>query len=176
MITGMSKPVSPEVEYQRTSAAAKERWANPEIRARTIEGIKKGRGMRPEVLAALRERIRRQWADPEWVAKHHAAQMAGLARPEVRAKISAAQRRVWATKSRVRRARGPFVADGLPIRCECCGHPFTKTRRPELDHRVSIALGGSDDSSNANWLCAECHSFKTGTEFRVLSALRNAGR
>lgn len=36
----------------------------------------------------------------------------------------------------------------------------------ELDHIVNVAVGGSDDDSNLQILCVECHKVKTMEESR----------
>jgi 5-methylcytosine-specific restriction protein A len=47
--------------------------------------------------------------------------------------------------------------------CRACGR-VTDKREGEVDHRTPLALGGSDDPSNLQWLCIECHRLKTQRE------------
>ncbi|MFU8927546.1 HNH endonuclease [Acinetobacter puyangensis] len=47
--------------------------------------------------------------------------------------------------------------------CLECG---VVTRALELDHIVNIAQGGTDDESNLQSLCVECHKKKTQNESR----------
>lgn len=49
----------------------------------------------------------------------------------------------------------------LPMRCAHCG---TEDAPLELDHIVNAAAGGTNDLSNAQWLCTACHAAKTKTE------------
>lgn len=48
--------------------------------------------------------------------------------------------------------------------CQCCG---TVTMELECDHIVNQAQGGSDDLSNLQSLCKNCHSNKTQAESRA---------
>lgn len=45
--------------------------------------------------------------------------------------------------------------------CQCCGRV---TQDLELDHIVNIAQGGTEDESNLQSLCIECHKVKTQNE------------
>ena len=48
--------------------------------------------------------------------------------------------------------------------CQSCGRV---TQALELDHIVNVAQGGTDDESNLQSLCVECHKKKTQMESRV---------
>lgn len=39
-------------------------------------------------------------------------------------------------------------------RCAVCG----STKNLQRNHRIPTSLGGSQDSSNKEWLCANCHA------------------
>ena len=59
--------------------------------------------------------------------------------------------------------------------CQGCG---MVTTRGEVDHRIPLASGGSNDDSNLQWLCIEgedggCHGRKTATEGGVSKKSRN---
>ena len=45
--------------------------------------------------------------------------------------------------------------------CQCCG---VVTMNLELDHIMNVAQGGSDDESNLQSLCVDCHKIKTQRE------------
>jgi 5-methylcytosine-specific restriction protein A len=64
-------------------------------------------------------------------------------------------------------ARNARIAARDMYTCRTCGRATDK-REGEVDHRTPLALGGSDDASNLQWLCIECHQLKTKNE--------NAGR
>ncbi|MGX9297733.1 HNH endonuclease [Tsukamurella paurometabola] len=49
----------------------------------------------------------------------------------------------------------------LPMRCARCGADNAPL---ELDHIVNAAAGGTNDLTNAQWLCTDCHAAKTKTE------------
>jgi 5-methylcytosine-specific restriction protein A len=34
----------------------------------------------------------------------------------------------------------------------------------QVDHRIPLAEGGTDDASNLQWLCVDCHRQKTERE------------
>lgn len=48
--------------------------------------------------------------------------------------------------------------------CQCCGRVTTEL---ELDHIINVAQGGTDDESNLQSLCVECHKKKTQQESRL---------
>ncbi|MCX0337428.1 HNH endonuclease [Acinetobacter radioresistens] len=48
--------------------------------------------------------------------------------------------------------------------CCSCGRV---THELELDHIVNVAQGGTDDETNLQSLCVECHKKKTSKESRV---------
>ena len=47
-------------------------------------------------------------------------------------------------------------------RCELCGLPFKG--RPQYDHRLPCALGGTNDPANCMAICVPCHAEKTAKE------------
>ena len=61
------------------------------------------------------------------------------------------------------------MIDGSTVKqCARCGH--TDERVLEKDHITPRAEGGSDDPSNLQWLCRNCHGLKTRDDFtRFLS-------
>jgi 5-methylcytosine-specific restriction protein A len=46
--------------------------------------------------------------------------------------------------------------------CETCGRPST-----DVDHRVAVADGGTDDRSNLRALCRDCHKRHTAEQNRA---------
>ncbi|WP_336929401.1 HNH endonuclease signature motif containing protein [Acinetobacter tandoii] len=47
--------------------------------------------------------------------------------------------------------------------CQSCSRVTTEL---ELDHIINVAQGGTDDESNLQSLCPECHKKKTSKESR----------
>ncbi len=47
--------------------------------------------------------------------------------------------------------------------CQACGWRLSPGTRWEVDHIISVALGGSDRPENLQVLCAACHGSKTAT-------------
>lgn len=60
-----------------------------------------------------------------------------------------------------RRRAAWFAAHPLCVTCESKG--ITKLAQ-ELDHKIPLHQGGSDDPSNWQGLCRECHADKSITE------------
>jgi 5-methylcytosine-specific restriction endonuclease McrA len=48
-------------------------------------------------------------------------------------------------------------------RCQGCGKRFTLTRRPEIDHIVPLAKGGTSEERNLQALCRRCNRSKGTT-------------
>lgn len=71
--------------------------------------------------------------------------------------------RVW-MQTRVR------VAAAHQFACAVCGR-FWNDRIDQIDHKVPLERGGSNDDSNLHPLCDDCHKAKTADEAR-----RRAGR
>lgn len=46
-------------------------------------------------------------------------------------------------------------------RCGLCGRVLTRVSRPHVDHVVPVALGGDNDESNLQVLCADCNRGKS---------------
>lgn len=64
--------------------------------------------------------------------------------------------RKWmATRDRVALAHG--------YRCAGCGNAW-HPRRDQIDHKVGLEQGGSNDDENLQPLCDECHKAKTAGE------------
>lgn len=58
-----------------------------------------------------------------------------------------------------------------------CAHCGTTDRPLELDHIINAAAGGTNDLSNAQWLCSGpdgCHAAKTKTEAAAGRRARHA--
>jgi hypothetical protein len=49
------------------------------------------------------------------------------------------------------------------------GHPY------DIDHKIPIQFGGSDESNNLQALCTECHRNKTDFERTLKTILENGG-
>lgn len=47
--------------------------------------------------------------------------------------------------------------------CQLCKHI---TEQGEVDHRIPLSQGGTDEDDNLQWLCVPCHKTKTHTEQR----------
>lgn len=47
--------------------------------------------------------------------------------------------------------------------CQACGHVWLPGR-DQVDHRTPLEQGGSNDDSNLQLLCDECHKAKTAAE------------
>lgn len=48
--------------------------------------------------------------------------------------------------------------------CASCGRKLTAGEDYEIDHKIALANGGSDDDDNLQLLCAGCHILKTGDD------------
>src|SRR5687768_4467865 len=63
---------------------------------------------------------------------------------------------------RALQARNLRIKERDKYTCKACGRV---TEDGEVDHRVSLARGGSEDDSNCQWLCRmPCHADKTARE------------
>ena len=60
------------------------------------------------------------------------------------------------------------LRDGL--RCVACGRPWVASR-DKTDHILPRWQGGSDDDSNLQSLCVDCHDAKTSAEASERAAL-----
>ncbi|WP_405490459.1 HNH endonuclease [Nocardia sp. NBC_00511] len=47
-------------------------------------------------------------------------------------------------------------------------------RATEMDHRINVAAGGSDDDTNMQAACHPCHAKKTSNEAQVALAAKRA--
>lgn len=56
--------------------------------------------------------------------------------------------------------------------CQPCKHQGRITEATEVDHIVNVAEGGSDDDTNLQAICTECHGLKTQAEARRGAARR----
>jgi 5-methylcytosine-specific restriction enzyme A len=66
-------------------------------------------------------------------------------------------------RGRALQARNARIALRDMYTCRACGR-VTDKREGEVDHRTPLALGGSDDPNNLQWLCIDCHRLKTQRE------------
>ncbi|WP_394365183.1 HNH endonuclease signature motif containing protein [Paraburkholderia kirstenboschensis] len=55
------------------------------------------------------------------------------------------------------------------FKCQGCGCVWLPWR-DQVDHHVPIEQGGSNDDSNLNLLCDDCHKVKTASEAKGRSA------
>jgi 5-methylcytosine-specific restriction enzyme A len=55
-------------------------------------------------------------------------------------------------------------------KCETCGRPAT-----DVDHRVAVADGGTDDRSNLRALCLDCHKQHTAEQNRARRRRKREG-
>lgn len=55
--------------------------------------------------------------------------------------------------------------------CASCKSPYEviNGRRPPLDHIIPLCLGGTNDMSNLQPLCEECHNEKTVQDLRLFA-------
>ena len=67
-----------------------------------------------------------------------------------------------ATKRSVSETKKKYVAFNQGWKCGECGNQLTHTF--EIDHRVRLEQGGSNDVTNLVALCRECHGQKTAME------------
>jgi 5-methylcytosine-specific restriction protein A len=56
-----------------------------------------------------------------------------------------------------------LLAAERPAICVHCSRTDVSARM-HLDHIVPLSKGGTNDTTNLQWLCAACHSAKTATE------------
>lgn len=66
-------------------------------------------------------------------------------------------------RGRALQARNAQIALRDMYTCRACGRVTDKCEG-EVDHRTPLAQGGSDEPSNLQWLCIECHKLKTARE------------
>lgn len=69
-------------------------------------------------------------------------------------------------RGRALQARNARIALRDMYTCRACGR-VTDKGEGEVDHRIPLALGGSEEWSNLQWLCHECHQKKTQQEKRA---------
>jgi len=67
-----------------------------------------------------------------------------------------------ATKRSVSETKKKYVASAQDWKCGQCGHKLTHTF--EVDHKIRLEHGGSNDVTNLVALCRECHGQKTALE------------
>lgn len=58
------------------------------------------------------------------------------------------------------------IAVAQQFKCQRCGRMWLPWR-DQVDHDVPLEQGGSNDDSNLNLLCDDCHKAKTAAEARV---------
>lgn len=61
------------------------------------------------------------------------------------------------------------VAVDQQFRCQACGCVWLPWR-DQVDHHVPLEQGGSNDDSNLNLLCVDCHAVKTASEAKGRSS------
>jgi hypothetical protein len=66
----------------------------------------------------------------------------------------------------------PLIDASTPKACAECGN--SDARVLEKDHILPRAEGGSDDPSNRQWLCRNCHGIKSREDFSRFLSLRSA--
>jgi 5-methylcytosine-specific restriction endonuclease McrA len=66
------------------------------------------------------------------------------------------------TKRSVSETKKKFVASGQNWKCGDCGSQLTAWF--EVDHKVRLEYGGSNEVNNLVALCRECHGKKTTIE------------
>lgn len=64
------------------------------------------------------------------------------------------------------------VAARAQWRCELCGE--TLTANYEIDHKLALYLGGTNDMNNLQSCCSECHRTKTRDEYEEYKVAREA--
>jgi len=65
---------------------------------------------------------------------------------------------------------------GVPAdRREACDEVGRVTSATQVDHKTPVALGGTDDWSNLQSICDDCHARKTAREVRSLTGKGGAG-
>lgn len=55
------------------------------------------------------------------------------------------------------------IAERDGFRCRGCGRLWN-ARIDDVDHRVPLEAGGSNDDANLQLLCVDCHALKTASE------------
>jgi len=65
-------------------------------------------------------------------------------------------------RGRALQTRNTRIASRDFYTCRMCGR--VTVDEGQVDHRIPLADGGSDDPSNLQWLCVECHRAKTERE------------
>lgn len=66
-------------------------------------------------------------------------------------------------RGRTLQSRNARIACRDLYTCRICGRVADRGEG-EVDHRIPLAQGGSDDASNLQWLCIDCHREKTERE------------
>lgn len=57
---------------------------------------------------------------------------------------------------------------GEPLCRKCSEHGIVRIAT-QVDHIVALVIGGSDDDSNKQPICDECHKVKTANDLRLAS-------
>lgn len=111
-IGGATGRVRSARERQRQSASTKAQWANPELRAKIQEGLKRGHNTpesrakhdanlkaqwsNPDARARKSAQSKAMWADPEFKARMRVKNKAAQSTPEARARMTARNNARWA--------------------------------------------------------------------------------
>jgi hypothetical protein len=72
------------------------------------------------------------------------------------------QKKIVPTKRSVSGTKKKYVAYKQDWKCGHCGEKLKHTF--EVDHKIRLEYGGSNDDSNLIALCRECHGIKTANE------------
>ena len=55
--------------------------------------------------------------------------------------------------------------------CQSCGHPLSRQRRLNIDHKIALINGGENRENNLQPLCRNCHGDKTAADVREKSLI-----
>lgn len=67
-------------------------------------------------------------------------------------------------RGRALQRRNTRIASRDFYTCQICRRVTDRAGEGQVDHRIPLAAGGTDDASNLQWLCVECHRQKTERE------------
>jgi 5-methylcytosine-specific restriction protein A len=67
-------------------------------------------------------------------------------------------------RGRALQRRNTRIASRDFYTCQTCRRVTDRAGEGQVDHRIPLAEGGTDDASNLQWLCVDCHRQKTERE------------